>query len=88
MESWYCEGCDEIHHEGQTCSAGNGKAEMYAPSKLITFLAGYLVEWDDDEGPNDIFFREQKWADCRADEVRTCGFEGVTVTPLYKQVAR
>jgi hypothetical protein len=48
-------------------------------------LAGYLVEWTDDEGPNDIFFREETWANCRADEIRAYGFKGVTVTPLYKQ---
>jgi len=56
-------------------------------SALITLLAGYLVEWDDDEGPNDIFFRKEEWANCRAEEVRAGGFKSVTVTPLYKQVA-
>ncbi len=71
----------------QDARRDNEKPDTTSNSRLICLLAGYLVEWIDDEGDNDIFFKKEVWADCRAQEVRACGVKNVKVTPIYKRVA-
>ncbi len=76
--------CDE--NDCASCPVSPARPRIHEhPSELIGLLAGYLVEWNDDEGTNDIFFKEEEHANWRAREVRACGFGSVKVTTMYRQ---
>ena len=50
-------------------------------------VAGYLVQWSDEDGRNDVFFKEKGCAYARADEISDSNHDLVVfVTPLYSEV--
>ena len=50
-------------------------------------VAGYLVQWSDEDGRNDLFFKGKECAYACADEISDSNHDFVVfVTPLYSEV--